>query len=395
MRISVTIFALALILGSALFAPFVSVAATFDANKSVILSAPPPDNTYLAGSSVEVTAGIPADLSVVGGTLSVAAPVQGDVLGIGALLKITSLVSGDVRALGGKVELLAPITGDVVAIAPQIVIASSTKDIFAIGGSVSVAGSSKGPVTIYGTDVELDGDYAGDVTVVATNRFALGERAHIAGTLHYNAPTQISVPVGARVDGPVTYTGSLQYVPTNQEAQNFAQFGIGIFFVVHALAAMMLTGLLVGIFPRANTRIMHRVFAGSVRRNLLTILLGLALFALVPLAILLLIVTFAGIYVAFLLGAGYVMLYLLAGSYAGALVGTLLRKNIFHRVRNRKDSTWQDAVVGTLVLYIISFAPYVGGVLNTGFMLLAAGALSVAAYQLAFDSKGEGDVVGE
>ncbi len=97
------------------------------------------------------------------------------------------------------------------------VLASTTAaDTHIVGGTVRMIGSG-GDVTIYGADVYLSGDFAGSVTVAASDRVFISEGTYIHGELRYDAPQQVGIPAQAKVDGGVTYTGSSSFLPTNEE----------------------------------------------------------------------------------------------------------------------------------------------------------------------------------
>jgi len=293
---------------------------------------------------------------------------------------------GDVRVLGGQVLVNGRVGGDLVVFGGSVETTGPSRDVLVLAASIRAAGSSTGPVTLYGADIELTGDYAGDVVVIATDRFTVGPNAHVGGTLRYSAPQQLSVPATARIDGGATYTGSFRYIPTNQEAKTYALFGIGIFFIVRTLGAMILAGLVAGIFPRWTQSFVMRALGFSSRRVLLSLLLGSALLFGVPVIVLLLVASFAGAGLALLLSALYVAGIIIAGAYASILAGALLRMYAFSRVRGNTEFTWRDAVIGALVLYFVSTVPYVGGPIHMAFLLVAAGALAIRMYKFVLES---------
>jgi hypothetical protein len=367
-----------------LIVPSFASAATIGADKNVTLTVAPPDNTYLAGSAVRVDAHVPADLSVVAGTMTLASPVDGDFLGIAGSITSTAPVAGDVRMLAGNAIVNGTTGGDLVLFGGKAVLSGSARDILVGALSIDAEGTSTGPVRLYGADITLNGNYAGDVTVVATDRFTVGPQAHIGGTLRYNAPQQVTIPGTASVAGPVTYIGSYRYVPTNQEAQTFALFGIGLFFIVRALSAMIVAGLLVGMFPLFAHMVVQRATTGTVRRTVLSVLLGGVLLLFTPVVVLLLLATFAGAGLAFLLGALYAVFIFLSFVYAGVIVGAMLRAYLFSRIRGNFVFTWQDALLGALALYFIQTLPIFGIIISLVIVLLAAGSLAHIAYRFAF-----------
>ncbi|KND49342.1 MAG: hypothetical protein AB203_03005 [Parcubacteria bacterium C7867-008] len=366
----------------ALMLPILSHAATFAEDKTIVVSAPPPDNTYLAGVSVSVSAPLPADLAAAGGTVTTYSPIKGDALITGGTIHLQEAVEGDVRAAGLQVLIDGPVTGDVVVGGGTVKVTAPARDVRLFGLQVLATGGAEGPVTIYGTDVTLAGEYAGDVEIIASDRLIIGPDTHIRGTLRYNAPQQIEIPASSVVDGGVTYTGSYAYVPTNAEVQKFAIAGAGIFFIVRALAVMVAAGLLAGVFPIFSAPLATRVFTRRYARLSLLALLGFGVLIAAPALILLLSVSFVGAAIALLLGAAYILLVFLSYLYAGILAGGAVR--YLATKRSATLISWKDAIVGMLVFFIAGSLPYVGGVITLVALCITLGALVSNLYLFAF-----------
>lgn len=367
-----------------LLIPVTGLAATFASEENVTLSEPVPDNAYLAGASVTVTTGLPADLVAAAGTVNIYAPVAGDVLAAAGTVLIERPVGGDVRAVGGKVTVANDVAGDVAVAGGSVTVSGLARGVYVIGGTVLVTGGATGPVTIYGADVTLSGDIAGDVEVIASDSFTLGNDTRIQGALRYNAPEAVTIPADVVVDGGITYTGSYAYVPTNEEAQRFAIAGAGIFFLVRMLAGMLAAGLVVGLFPSFARTVVNGALYSGTRRSILSVLLGFALFVASPILILLLLLTFVGAGVAFLLGALYLLLILLSYIFAAVIAGAALRRGLSRHLRFLGEVTWRDAVLGVAVLSLIGIIPVVGWFAKLLLTFLAAGALAAIAYRTGF-----------
>lgn len=366
-----------------------SLAATFTGDQTVTLSETPPDNAYLAGTSVTVTAPLPADLFAAGANVSIYAPVQGDTLAVAGTIISDKAVEGDFRALGGSVTMQGDVLGDVAVLGGTVVVGGKAKNIYVAGGSVTLSGGAAGPVTVYGADVTLSGNYDGDVTIVASDKLTIQEGTHIKGSLRYNAPQQIVIPTTAVIVGATTYTGSYSYVPTNEEARTYAVAGAGIFFIVRALGAMIVAGLLLGLFPTFATNVSERALAYKRRRTYLLALLGFGLLVATPILVLLLLVSFVGAGLALLLGALYLLLAVLAYVYAGIIVGAKLRMYFFSRIKGNKRLSWRDGVIGMLAFYLVGMIPYVGSTLTVILISLALGVITSLCYQFAFKNSAE------
>lgn len=364
--------------------PGSAFAATFAGDRSLTLSEPVADNAYLGGTNIAVTAALPADLSALGGGVRIYAPIGGDLLAAAGTVEVEQPVAGDVRVAGGKVSLNNSVGGDIAAAGGAVSVMGAAKNISLFGGTLMVNASTTGPVTLYGADISLTGDVGGDVDVIASDRFILGEGTHINGRLRYNAPQQLVIPSSAVIDGGVVYTGSYSYVPTNEEARTFALAGAGLFFIVRALAALIVAGLVAGLFPRFADAISAQVLARRKRSVVLSVLLGFALIIATPLLVLLLLVSFAGAGVALLLGSAYLLAVVLAYVATGIIAGAALRQNVLYRISGNHTFSWRDAVLGTILLYFISTIPYVGSLVTFVLALAALGSLATLAYEYAF-----------
>ncbi|MDB5237546.1 MAG: hypothetical protein JWL88_648 [Parcubacteria group bacterium] len=365
-----------------LMLPLFASAATFAEKKTLVLSAAPPDNTYLAGASVTVSAPLPADLSAAGGTVTTYSPIGGDALIAGGTVKLEEAIAGDVRVIGGRIMVDAPVAGDVVIGGATISVSAPARDMRLFGVNVQATGGAHGPVTIYGADVALSGEYDGDVEVIASDHFTIGPNTHIHGALKYNAPQQADIPASSNVDGQVVYTGSYAYVPTNAEAQKFAIAGAGVFFIVRALAVMIAAGLLAGLFPQFSEALAVRVLTRRYARTSLFALLGFGILIATPVLILLLTVSFVGGGLALLLGPAYVLLLFLSYIYSGILAGGLLR----HTAAKRSATliSWKDAIAGMFAFFVLASIPYVGGFITLVSMCLMLGAIVSGSYLFLF-----------
>lgn len=363
-----------------LLVPGISFAATVAGDTTLVLTEAPIDNTYLVGTDITVTVPLPADLVGGGTALKVFAPVAGDVLLAGATVNVAREVGGDLRALGGSISIQDDVAGDLILGGGAVTVSGKAKDIRIAGGTVRVTDGSTGPVTIYGADVFLSGDFAADVEVVSSNSISIGEGTLIRGTLKYNAPQEASIPESAQIDGGVEYTGRSAYLPTIEEARTFALAGAGVFVLVKLLSALVLAGLIAGLFPVLAHKVVERTLGVRPGKFTVLALLGFAVFVATPVFILLLTVSFVGIGLALVLAAGYALLFMLAYVYAGIIAGAALAKHVF----KRSTFNWRHALLGVLVLHIVAAVPYVGNIVVAVLSAAAAGALMITLYRFAF-----------
>lgn len=369
----------AVILLAATVLPASLSAATFATGRTVVVSEAPSDNAYLAGTDVTVAALLPADLLAAGGTVSIAAPVAGDVTIAGGTVSVVRPISGDLRAVGAQIIVSAPVSGDLVLAGNMVTASSTALDTRILGGTVRVTGSG-GKAVMYGAEVYLSGTFEGDVEVTASDRLTLLEGTVINGSLRYDAPQEALIPASATILDGVTYTGSSSYLPTIEQAQTFAIAGASVFLLVRILAVLVAAALLAGLFPVFAQAVADRALSRSPGRFALLVLLGFAVVFATPIFIFILLVSFVGMGVAFLLLAAYLLLIMLGYLYAGVLAGAALGRGLL----KREVVTWKLAIVGMLVLYLVSAVPVIGGLLTFILFLAATGTIVVLAHRFAF-----------
>ncbi|MBI2037036.1 MAG: hypothetical protein HYT14_01590 [Candidatus Liptonbacteria bacterium] len=354
--------------------------ASFSAGRSLIAASSSPGNAFLAGVSVVSTAPVAGDLSAIGGSIVAAAPVQGDGLLFAGSISSRAAVAGDLRAVGGSVAIEGPVAGDLVAFGFSVRAAGRAQgSVFIIAADIMLSDGAAGPVVLYGNDISLAGNFAGDVTVAATGRLSLAEHTIIGGTLSYEAPEPALIPASATIRGGVTYTNA-SYLPDAGTSRILALVSIGFFLFTRILGALILAGLLAGLFPRLAEEVARRAYAQRPGSILLTMFLGFAILVATPVLIILLTLTFVGMGLALLLLILYALLVLCALLYAGILLGSMLAR----RFTKREVVLWHDGMLGMLALSLVALVPFFGLAVVLILSLFSAGALLLVFFQFAF-----------
>jgi len=363
----------------------VSAPASFQAAQSLVAASSSPGNSYAVGASVVLTASVAGDFLACGGSVITAAPVAGDDLILAGSISSRAPVAGDLRAVGGSIEVSEPVAGDIVALGFSVHDAGRARgSVFIIAANATMSNGAAGPVIIYGNNVSLAGYFAGNVTVMAGGRLALAPDTVIHGKLSYEAPEMASIPDSATIDGGITYTNA-SYLPDVGTSRMLAFVSIGFFLIARIVGALILAGLLAGLFPKFAGALIERVVEDRPRSILLTLLLGFAIVVATPIVIVLLLLTFVGIGLALLLLILYALLLLLALMYAGILTGSLLVR----RFLRREQVLWHDGVVGMAVLSLVSLVPFAGLPIILLLVLFSAGTLLQIFFHAAFPHEEE------
>ena len=354
--------------------------ASFQAAQSLVAASSSPGNAYVVGASVVLTAPVAGDFSAFGGSIITAAPVAGDDLILAGSISSRASVAGDFRAAGGNIDITAPVGGDLIAVGFSVHDSGrSGGSVFIVGGNTTLSNGASGPVTIYGNNILLAGDFAENVHVVAWGRLALAPGTVIHGTLSYEAPETALIPSSATIIGGVTYTNA-SYLPNVGTSRILAFVSIGFFVIARIIGALILAGLLAGLFSKFAETVIDRISLYRFRDMLLTLLLGFAVLVATPLVIVLLMLTFVGAGLAILILILYALLLLLAFLYAGIVAGGILMR----RFKRRERIVWHDGVIGMTVLSLFALIPFIGLPALVLLTLFVAGTLLQIFFEFAF-----------
>lgn len=357
--------------------------ASFTAARTLLATTSVPGNAYAAGATIVLTAPVTGDFSAFGGSVITAARVSGDGTVIAGSASSRAKVGGDFRALAGTVTIEEPIAGDLLAFGLSVRDAGHVSgNVFVVAANAVLSGGAAGPVTVYANNVFLAGDFASDVTIAASGRVALAEGTVIAGKLVYESPEKAVIPASATITGGVEYTNA-SYLPNIGTSRILTLINVGFFLFVRILGALILAGLLAGLFPRLAEELADRAHANSVRSILLTMAFGFGALIAGPVLIILLALTFVGIGLALLSAILYALLALLALLYAGILLGSMFAR----RFLRREAVLWHDGIVGMLILSLITLVPVVGPLSVFALMIFSAGTLLSLFFDFAFPNE--------
>ncbi len=324
--------------------------------------------------------------------------VNDTLLASGNIVRVEGVVNGDVLAFGGTVEIRGTVKGDLVSFAKRIVVSGTVEgNIYNCSNSLDLDGqlghslyglmqslrvSDKGRVgegiVVGAGDVSLEGDVTRSVTVYAGTADVsggIGRELTMAGdNLTVTNTARIGGNLSARVrhvknvhiaEG-ATIAGSRE-IHVRQRENRFTH-PIFYFFAAVWLAAAMLVGwLILMLFPGFFQGSVHAVSAGW--RSLV---LGIAVLAGVPVAIILLAITLVGLPASIMLSMAYLVAIYLSKIWVGAFLGRMLLKPA---ASSRSD--WMlGLLLGLLILAVVGYIPYLGGLLRFGMVCLGLGAFA-------------------
>lgn len=296
----------------------------------------------LATDSDSNPSGVEGDLYWAGQNLDLDdASIDRDIIAAGDSLSIRGCtVGGAIRLAARTIDIAQTTVDGSVTVAGQHVVlnADSTANCFyAAGETVTLRGSVKS-AALAGDTVTIDGTVDGDVEVWA-DKLILGKNARITGTVNAHVSEDPERAAGAEV-------GALKIDRTENEDTSTVNDVIGG-IVAAALSTCFVALLLELVFPRATASaagVLHQ------RPTPLWVSGLLGTVAVVP-AVLLLIISIAGLSLAGALMCSVIGIALVSAAFAGCAVA---------RMVGHSQNRYAMAAVGGIIAGVLTAIPLVG-----------------------------------
>jgi cytoskeletal protein CcmA (bactofilin family) len=338
-----------------------------DAGERITKRGPINEDVYAAGQSVTVDADVTGDVVAAGGDVVIGGKVSADVLAAGGKVRISGEIGDDVRAAGGDMEIGASVADDLIVAGGEINVTTATRvggRTWLAGGEIDIAGRLGRELKAAGGWIALSGEVNGDVELIGDN-IRVEPGAVIRGDLVYRTEGKITIDENA------TITGSVVRKPLPYQEGPGVVGGV----VMSVLSILVSVLLLSYLFPGfVGTAV--EAFRTKTGRSLLT---GLVLLIMVPVAILLLFVTAVG----WLAGLVLLALYLVAIALSTIIAVRALTDIGAKMLKlDLAGSWWRLAGVVTvtaLLVVLIGLIPVLGGLL---WFLLLLGGLGAGASDL-------------
>ena len=300
----------------------------------------------LATDSDSNPSGVEGDLYWAGQSLDLNdASIDRDIIAAGESLSIRDCtVGGAIRLAARTIDIAQTTVDGSVTVAGQHVVLNSDSTancFYAIGETVALRGSAKS-AALAGSTVTIDGTVDGDVEVWA-DKLVLGKNAHITGTVNAHVSEDPERAAGAEV-------GALKIDRTENEDTSTVNDVIGG-IVAAALSTCFVALLLELVFPRATASA-----AGMLHQRPTPLWVSglLGTVAIVP-AVLLLIISIAGLSLAGALMCGVIGIALVSAAFVGCAIARMVGHN-----QNR----YAMAAVGGIIAGVLTAIPLVGNFIS-------------------------------
>lgn len=310
--------------------------------------------------------------------------VNGDVFVAGGVVNVTGTVNGLLVAAGGQVNISGTVTDRIICAGGVIRLSGKTaKSLFAAGGTVIIErGATVGEYLLAGaSEVQVGGVVTRDAKVGAGDLRVTGE---IQGNLDAGVES-FETEVGSRVGGNVTVTAKdttrVRILPGTVLGQIHLKAGretpapriLGltggqiVFHILFFLSLCATALVLSFLFPHQLASV-GTILNGRPGES---VLVGLAGLILIPVAAIILFLTVIGIPLGL-----FLFMYLAWLAYLSQMaIGIYLGYRIFGYDGKRGWGLLGPVVLGTLIVHLCAFIPFVNVVVFLGGLILGVGAL--------------------
>lgn len=329
-----------------LFIAFALIALALAALPAAAFAGTDTAGNVLATDNDSNPSGVEGDLYWAGQNLNLDdASIDRDIIAAGDSLSIHDCtVGGAVRLAARTIDIAQTTVAGSVTVAGQHVVLntdSTASCFYAAGETVALRGSVKS-AALAGDTVTIDGTVDGDVEVWA-DKLILGKNARISGTVNAHVSEDPERASGAEV-------GALKIDRTENEDTSTVNDVIGG-IVAGALSTCFVALLLELVFPRATASA-----AGMLHQRPTPLWVSglLGTVAIVP-AVLLLIISIAGLSLAGALMCGVIGIALVSAAFAGCAIA---------RMVGHSQNRYVMAAVGGIIAGVLTAIPLVGNFIS-------------------------------
>ncbi len=327
------------------------------------------DDTLLAtGNIVRVEGVVNGDLLVFSRTLEVHGTVKGDLVSFAKRTVVSGSVEGHIYNFSQSFDLDGQLGHSIYGWAQSWRVDNRGRvgDGIVVGaGDFILEGEVKRSVTVFTSNADVSGSIGRELTM-AGGSLTLTNAARVGGNLsaRVHQLKDVHIADGATI-------GGNRDIQVRMRKSQFTRSGFYFRQAVWLASAMLVGWLGLVLFPgfvRASTQAV-----GSGWRSLG---LGVAVLAGVPVAIVVAAITLVGLPLSLMLFAAYLASIYVAKIWVGAFLGRILLRPS----GDTKHDWLLGLLLGLLILTIVGFIPYLGGLVRFGMICLGLGAFAWQLY---------------
>jgi len=329
------------------------------------------DTLIAAGNTVRIEGVVNGDLLAFGRTVEVRGTVKGDLVSLAKRTVVSGTVEGRIYTFSESLDLDGQLAHSLYGFAQSLRVNGRGhvgEGVVAAAGDVSIEGEVTRSVDILTSgNADVSGSIGRDLTMSGVS-LTLTNTARVGGNLtaHVRRLSEAHIADGATIVGKRDI--QLQQAKKSQFARPRFYFHQAVWFA----AAMLVGWLGLLLFPgffRGTTQ--------AVGSGWLSLGLGVGLLAGVPVVMVVVAITLVGIPISLMLFAVYLAAIYLAKVWVGAFLGWILLKP-----SGATKGDWLlGLLVGLLIITIVGFIPYLGGLVRLGVVCLGLGAFGSQLYR--------------
>ncbi len=328
------------------------------------------DDLYLFATTITIDGTINGDVFAVGSSVTINGTVNGNVYLAGENVTLSGTVSQDARVVGNTVTVAGSIGDDLLVLSNSATVlngASIGRDLILAVSSTTFDGDVGRRIAGVADTLILSGTVAAEVDV-DSGTLTITDGASIGGDLSYRSDSEAEIASGAQIGGDLIHE---MPGPESVAGLEFDPVSWGWSIVSLLMAAVYGTFLLFA-FPRLTLSASNQLLESP----LLSIGMGIVFLIVVPIAATLVMITVIGIPLGLITLLVYGIALFSAQVFVGVTIGRLLFS--FFANANRRLIQFFGLLLGLLVLFGISFIPYVGSWSPLVIAILGLGGLMVA-----------------
>ncbi len=318
----------------------------------------------IGGADIRIEGTIEGDLISFSRSVTVNGTVKGDLLAFARDVRVNGTVSDDLRGFAQNITIEGNVGKHVTAFCQKLEISDKSQvgsNVYGFAGEVRVNGHLLRNLFLYAEETDLAGQVDGSVRIQG-HRLNVASSARIPGKLFYRGYGKPVVDSGAQV-------GAMDFVQRVRKPR-YTQTSFYLKQAIRYVGTLLLAALLIWLAPATFHRVAANV--GSMGRGAG---LGLLLFVSIPVAAVILMITWVGLPIGLIMGGLYAILL-----YAGHIfVGTWLGAKILSPAEGKLASVGA-AAVGLLIYRLSKFIPVVNYVVTFVAAVVGLGAICYEIY---------------
>lgn len=337
------------------------------------------DDYFAAGDTITMQGSISGDFFATGNNIWIQGNLQRDLFAIGRNVYMEGRIGQSLRAAGESINVNGNIAGNALVASRHLSFAEGSVtggNVLAAAEDMRIHGKISGTYRGAANTVTISGVIDRNVIINANHVIVL-KGAKIGGDLIYRSSVQADIEQGAVIGGSVKH---LPVIPKKEEAfQNRIVQGI-----IGWVSLLIFSAVFALFIPRLAIQGAETLRTQTWK----SLLLGLSVLIAGPILAVLLFVTVIGGYTGFAILFGYGLL-IMAGAFLGKIfVGLLLGAYILRLInKSTQTSMILSVLTGVTLIKVISYVPFLGGLVNFLIFIFAIGVLLYLAGQAWLNKK--------